>query len=228
MWSTFVRRRSSVAMPWPLVELDARGLEPEPLDERRAPDRDEHEVGLDGLALAEVDGERGAGVLDLRARLAELEPDSPLAELLGELRRGVLVLRRDQPRQHLDDRHLGAEAGEDRRELGADDPAAEDDEALRHLGLREEAGRVDAARRVEALDRRTHRERARRDDRALERDVLSADDGDRVRVRELALAVGPDDAVRLEERCDPARHLLDDAGLPGVRGLEVELRLHRP
>ena len=45
----------------------------------------------------------------------------------------VGVLLRDQRVEHLDDRHLGAEAVEDRRELAADDPAAEDDEPPRHL-----------------------------------------------------------------------------------------------
>ena len=38
-------------------------------------------------------------------------------------------------------------------------------------------------------------------------------------------ALDPFDAVRLEERRDPARHLLDDAVLPLVRGREVEVGL---
>ena len=59
---------------------------------------------------------------------SRLQRDPALAELLRELLGRVLVLHRDQPRQHLDDRHLGAEAPEDRGELAADDPAAEDDE----------------------------------------------------------------------------------------------------
>ena len=58
-----------------------------------------------------------------------------------------------------------------------------------------------------------------------ERDVLAALDRDRVRVLERARALDPLDAVRLEERRDAAGHLLDDAGLPLVRGGEVELRL---
>ena len=136
-------------MPGAPVELDAGGLEPEPLDERRAADGDEHQVGLHGLAVAEVDGELRAVVVDLRALLAELERDAALAELLRELLRGVGVLLRDQRVEHLDDRHLAAEAVEDRGELAADDAAAEDDEPLRHGLLREQAGRVDAARRVE-------------------------------------------------------------------------------
>ena len=52
---------------------------------------------------------------------------------------------------------LGAEALEDRGELAPDDPAAEDHEPSGNLGLIEQAGRVDAARRVEAVDRRHER-----------------------------------------------------------------------
>ena len=106
------------------------------------------------------------------------------AERLRELLRRVRVLLRDQRRQHLDDRHLAAEALEDRCELAADDPAAEHDEPARHLGLREQPGRVDAARRVEA------RESAGRTGyepvatiALVKRDVLAALDRDRVRAR---------------------------------------------
>ena len=79
MCGTDVRRRSSVWMPVLLSNADAGRLEPDALDERRASDRDEHEVALDRLALAEVDDEPGAGVVDLRALLAEVERDPALA-----------------------------------------------------------------------------------------------------------------------------------------------------
>ena len=148
-------------MPLRLSNCDAGRLEPDALDERRAADRDEHQVALDRLAVAEVHGQRVALLLDLRALLAELQRDPALAERLRELLRRVRVLLRDQRVEHLDDRHLGAEAVEDRRELGADDPAAEDHEPPRHLGLREQAGRVDAEVGLEARDRRAQRERAR-------------------------------------------------------------------
>src|SRR5207302_3072745 len=138
--------------------------EADPLDERAATDGHEHQVGLNGLAVAVVDGELRAVVLDLRALLAELERDAAAPELLRELLRRVGVLLRDERVEHLDDRHLAAEAVEDRGELAPDDAAAEDDEALRHGLLREEAGRVGAARRVESLDRRAQWERTRRDD----------------------------------------------------------------
>src|SRR5918995_1418951 len=211
--------------PLSRVQLDPELLEAEVLDLGRTPDGDEHQVGFHRLALAEVDGERGARVLDLRALLLEVEGDRALAELLRELLGGVRVLLRDQAREHLDDRDLGAEPGEDRRELAADDPAAQDDEALRKLLLREETRRVDAAGRVEPLDRRMHREAAGRDDGGAEGDVLPTLDRDRVRVGEAACALHPLDPIRLEELRNAAGHLLDDAVLPLVRGREVELWL---
>src|SRR5581483_382554 len=67
------------------VVLDSRGLEADPLDERAAPDRDEHQVAVDGLAVAEANRERVALLLDLRALLAEVQGDAALAERLREL-----------------------------------------------------------------------------------------------------------------------------------------------
>ena len=131
----------------------------------------------------------------------------------------------NERREHLEDRHLAAEVREDRCELAADDAAAEHDEPARHLGLREQARGVDAARRVEPRNRRSHRIGAGGDDGALERDVLGALDRDRGGAREPALALDPLDAVCLQEARDAARHLLDDAVLPGGGLREVELRL---
>src|SRR5207302_6081044 len=53
--------------PLALVELDADLLEAEVLDRRASPDRDEHQIALDRLAVAEVHGQPAAGVFDLRA-----------------------------------------------------------------------------------------------------------------------------------------------------------------
>src|SRR5581483_5241099 len=154
--------------------------------------------------------------LHARALLAELKRDAALAELLRKLLGRVRILLRDERVEHLDDRHLAAEAAEDRGELAADDPPAEDDEAARHLLLGEEPGRIDAARRIEPVDRRPERERPGRDDGLLERDVLAALDCDRARVAEASGALHPFDAVRLEEARDALRHLLHDAGLPRI------------
>ena len=69
----------------PLVELDADRFETDALDARSSTDRDEHEIGLDGLAVSEENGDRAAALLDLRALLLEVERDPTLAKLLGEL-----------------------------------------------------------------------------------------------------------------------------------------------
>ena len=69
---------------------------PDAVDERRAADRDEHQVAVDRLALAEVHGELVAVVVDLRALLREMERDAALLERLLELLRRVLVLGRDE------------------------------------------------------------------------------------------------------------------------------------
>ena len=84
-----------------------------------AADGDEHQVALDRLAVAEGDAKRVAVLLDAGALLAELQRDPTLPERLRELLRRVRVLLRDQRVEHLDDRHLGAEPAEDRRELGS-------------------------------------------------------------------------------------------------------------
>src|SRR6188472_2106037 len=163
-----------------------------------------------------------ARVLDAVAPGVEVDGDAAPAELLGELLGRVHVLLRNQLREHLDDRDLRPEAAEDARELAADDAAAEDDEPPWNLRLREQSGRVDDARRVEAFDRRAQRVRAGRDDRLLECDVLGAVDRERVRVLEAAGALDPLNPVRLEEARDAVRHLLRDAILPRVGGCEVE------
>ena len=63
------------------------------------------------------------------------------------------------------------------------------------------------------------------DDRLLEGDLLRSLDRDRVRAGESATAVDPLHAVRLEERGDAARHLVDDGALPPGDRAPVERRL---
>src|SRR5438093_922893 len=89
--------------------------------------------------------------------------------------------------------------------------------------LSEQTLGVDAPLGIEAVDRGKKRERAGRDDRVLEGDVLPTLDGNRVRVCKRAGSLDPLDTVRLEERRDALRHLLDDAVLPLVRFPEFEL-----
>ena len=95
--------------PRPPVERDASRLEPEAVHERRAPGRDEHEVALDHLVAVERDAQPAARVLDPIAARLEVHRDAALPELLQELGTCLLVLLRDEGRQHLDDRHLRAE-----------------------------------------------------------------------------------------------------------------------
>src|SRR5690348_5517474 len=104
-----------------------------------------------------MDDELRAVVLDLRALLAELERDPAPVELLCEFLSRVRVLLRNEAVEHLDDRHLGTETLEDRCELAADDPPAEDNEAARHTVLRKQARRADTARGIDPVDRRPER-----------------------------------------------------------------------
>ena len=201
----------------PRIERHAGSFETDPVDERRSPDGDEHEIALDRLALAEMHDEPSSGVLDLRALLAEMDDDAAPRERLPQLTRRVRILLRDERLEHLDHRHLGAEALEDRGELAADDPAAENDEAPRYLGLGEQAGRVHAARRLETGDRRHDGLRSRRDDRALETEAdLTLVEGEGARILEAGAALEPGHVVGLEERGHAAGHLLDDL-MPSTR-----------
>ena len=94
---------------------------------------------------------------------------------------------------------------EDRGELAADDAAAEDDEPTRDLGLREQAGRVDAERESRpGIGGRSGNEPVAT---TAEPNFTSSPPSTEIvlRVREGALAVHPLDAVRLEEPRDARR-----------------------
>ena len=210
----------------PRIERDAGLFEADPLHGRRTADRDEHEVALDALVVPEAHVELRSGVVDLGALLAEVDDDPALRECLSELAGRVRVLLRNEALEHLDDGDVAAEALEDRRELAADDPATQDHESLRDLGLREQARRVHAARRVDPANRRAHGVGAGGDDRARERDPrFLAFEHDRARVLEATDPLEGGNLVCLEEQRDAARHLLHDGVLPLVRLVEVEGRL---
>ena len=173
---------SSAAMPLRLSNSTPIVLEAELLDERAAADGDEHQVGLDGLAVAEVHGQRAARVLDLlhcfsrwRAipRFSNCFASSAAASAssFGISFGSISMIVTSGPKR------LKIEANSQ--------PMMPPPRTTSRRGTsvcaRSPVG-VDAPRRVEALDRRTQRERARRDDRLLEGDVLPALDRDRVRV----------------------------------------------
>ena len=99
-------------MPWRGSNCTCR-FQADTLDERRAPDGDEHEVGLDRLAFAEVHIELRAVVVHLRALLAEVERDARLPNCFASSF-VASASSWDERVEHLDDRHFGAEPLEDR------------------------------------------------------------------------------------------------------------------
>src|SRR5690606_23708575 len=158
-----------------VLGLDARLVEPDIVDDRRAADGDQHALGLDRLRLPvlHLDGQLDAVLPDVRL----LEPgagmhgDPPLLERRLDDGRGLLVLVREDPVERLDQGDLRAERVVDVGKLESDRAATDDGERLRER-LRED-GVVRAPDPV-AVDLE-HRERARaragRDD-----DVLRLED----------------------------------------------------
>ena len=117
-----------------LVDLDAGLLETQAPAHRRAPDAHQHESGGDRRAVGESEAhlvrQRHVDALD-----PGLQPalDAGLAERLGQRRRRPAVLAGHELVEHLDDRHPRAELREDRSELAADRPAADDRQTGRQM-----------------------------------------------------------------------------------------------
>ena len=118
----------------PLVDLDASAVEPEPVGVRPAADRDDHGVDLEVLPLAEVDG-GAAGVVG-RVPVHHdtgADVDLLLLEAAHDDVGDVVVETWEDLGECLEDRHLGPEVGERRRELAADRPATDDGNPGRHV-----------------------------------------------------------------------------------------------
>ena len=135
---------------------------------RAAAGGDEHQVALDRLALAEVDG-RGRQPIrsTLRALLArDWSRDPALAELLRELLR---ARRRPRPGSAVGSISMIVTSEPKRRKIDANSqPMMPPPRTTSRFGTSvcaSRARRVDAAGGVEAVDRRPERERAGRDDR---------------------------------------------------------------
>src|SRR6185436_2271298 len=135
------------------LEAQPRFFGAEARRHRTAAGGDEQVLGLERERLAV-----GGLGLDLHRRLAGLRARDPgagqdldalLLERALELGRHGVILDRHQPRQQLDDRHLAAEAAEDRGELDADRAAAENDDRpgyvleVNRFVARDDAGPVD-------------------------------------------------------------------------------------
>ena len=100
--------------------------------------------------------------------------DAHLLELALDDGDAVLVHRREDARQRLDDGDLGAELRVDHAELEADVAAADHDHALRDVVERERAGRVDDALLIDLEAGDLDRPRAGREHDVLGDDRLRA------------------------------------------------------
>ena len=163
-----VRRWSSAAMPLRLSNSTPASSRPRPSTSGARPTATSIRSHSIVSPSPKWTVSAAAVLLDLRALLAELERDAALAERLGELLRGVLVLLRDQRRQHLDDRHLGCRSV---LKIEANSqpmiPPPRIDEPRGTSVCASRPVESTQSSRVEARDRRADRERAGGDDRRL-------------------------------------------------------------
>ena len=167
--------------------------------------------------------EVAVALLDAGRARADLDGDAAAAERALQRGHRVRVLVADQVRQHLDDRHRRAELGVDRRELDADHAAAEHGQALRHGIQLERAGGVDAARVVDAGDRR----RGGREPVAITAllNWMSSPPSTAsvFGPAEAAAALDDLDAVALEQAGQALDDAVDDAAAVALHLLEVEV-----
>ena len=125
------------------IDLHPELLQPEPLDIADDADRRDHALGLDrpGPALAVL--ERRGDAVALLVELGHLGPgvnlDTLLLEALARQRGDLGILGRQDLRQHLDDRNVGAHGLVERGEFDPDRARSDDQErfrhAIRHHGL---------------------------------------------------------------------------------------------
>ena len=131
--------------------------------------------------------------------------DALLLERLLQLGRNRFVFGRDDARQQLDDRHLAAEAAEDRRELHADRAAAENDHRLRHLAQRDGFVARDDPLAIDLHARNASRHGSGGDDdfsRRREALLVAFDDVDLSAPGDRRSAFDPFDLVLLEQKLD--------------------------
>ncbi len=199
----------------------------EPVGGRPAPDGDQQQLGLEGLAALDGHGDTVVGALDRLEAGAGGEGDLALAEGALERLGGLLVLGRHQVGQRLDDRDLGAERAPDAGELAADDTAAEDDHRPRH---RLEAQRLLGGEHAVAVDlqagERSRVGAGREHDRLA--DVRRPVDLDRARPGEPAGALDDGDAAPLDEPGEALVEPAHDAVLVGVDAGHVDALEGRP
>ncbi len=114
------------------VDCDAGLLEAEPRHVRTATDGEHHLIGSNAAPVGELRGEFAAAFVDLLNRHAGADSDAALLHFGAQMRAHVIVEAAQDVVAAIDERHRGAQPGEDARELNGDIAAALDHNALRH------------------------------------------------------------------------------------------------
>ncbi len=226
MRELLVRSRSSTATPLPSVVPDPGRVEPEAVDVRRAAHGHEQRVAVERERLAvapNVDRRGRAARLDADHLRAEQQAHAVAHHRLRDHGRRLGLVAREHTLAAVHERHLTPEARERLRQLAPDRAAADDHEARRAAGEREDR-LVRVVRGLgESGDGRHRRARAGRDHGAPEGES---------RARRLD-GVWCDEARLAEEHVDAkpakARGAVDrreagaDGAQPGHRDREVRI-----
>ena len=136
-------------------------------------------------------------ILDGEHPAREVEVDPAALERLEEPRRDVAVAAGGDLREHLEDRHVGADLAEVGGQLEPDVTAADDGDALGHLGEVEDPVRVEDMLSADPRDGRDRRPRPGGDEDILGLQLLVAD-LDEVAPHQASVAADHLDACRLE------------------------------
>src|SRR3569833_880085 len=203
------------------LDLDADLHQAQTVGDRATADRDEHDLGGEGLAALQRDDHAGVGVLDALVAHAQLVLDAALAERPLQALGAGLLLQRQQVGQRLHDGHLGAERAPDAGELHADHTAAEHGHRLRGPVEDERvvAGDHPLAVDVEPGQRAGHRAGGQDDVAALVRRVARAHLG---RADEADLALDDRDALGLAQAGEARHRGAADLVLVGVHARQVD------
>ena len=151
--------------------------------------------------------------------------DALLAERFFELGGHAFVLHGHQSRQQLDDRHVAAEAAEDRCELDPDSAAAHDRDRPGHVAQTDRLVARNDAFAVDLDARDAARRRTRRDDDLLpraQRLLLAFEHIDPAVARQACRPLDPVDFVFLEQELDALRQARDDPVLSRLNQAHVD------
>src|SRR5690606_14366546 len=215
-----VRAQPLVGADEAAFELHAGLFEAVASGVRAAADGNQHDVGLELLAVLQADGDAGVGLLRAGELHAGLELDAAPAEGSLQALGDELVLVGDQVRQRFDDRDFSAEGTPHAGELHADHAAAQHDDLLGHeVEVERLLAGDDPTAQLEAGDRL--RVRAGRQYDVLA-GVPGAVDFDRVGVDKGSGAFDQGDLVRLGQPLQALVEACDDVLLVLVDAVDVD------